>query len=405
MSTKTSRYIWQQPGWPAMTFDLAQLAHSLAAAEHMQGLVQGMARAIGMADHPALQAEIFSEEVMATAEIEGERLDARSVRSSIARRLGLADDRWQTREVDGLVDVVEDASQGYLRPLDADRLWRWQSALFPGGTSGLRRIAVGRYRDHEDPMQIVSGKLGREIVHYEAPPSAQVPAEMEQFLAWFAASTPLKLRPLLVEPAQESVMATAQMQPIARAAIAHLWFESIHPFEDGNGRIGRAIVEMAVAQHLGGPTKLFSLAGQFLRNRRGYYDALNAAQRGSLDITSWIHWFAAEYGKACEHACNIMDTALQKARFWSTHTNTTLNERQRKVVQRLLDDGDGGFQGGLNAEKYAKMTEASKPTATRDLAGMVEAGLLWTTGRGRAVRYYLNVPGWTHGVKVPRAEC
>ena len=329
--------------------------------------------------------------MIATAAIEGEQLPPASVRSSIARRLGLAQGGPQARQVDGLVDVIRDASDGYRAPLDHDRLYRWQSALFPGGTSGIRRIVVGRYRDHEDAMQIVSGEQGKEVVHYEAPPSVAVPKEMQAFLEWFARTTPS------TEPTAGSAEQRPEIDGVARAAIAHLWFESVHPFEDGNGRLGRAIVDQAIAQYLGGPTRLVSLSSQFLRNRGGYYDALNEAQRGGLDITAWVSWFAEQYALACKHSSTVIDSALEKSRFWAEHAGTIVNERQRKVVQRLLDDGDGGFKGGLNAEKYGKMTGASKPTATRDLAALVDAGMLWTNGRGKGVRYYINVPGWMHG--------
>jgi Fic family protein len=285
----------------------------------------------------------------------------------------------QDRNVDGLVDVINDATSGFEAPLDEDRLCRWQSALFPGGTSGVRRIAAGRYRSHVEPMQIVSGPPDKEIVHFEAPPSGQVAAEMTRFLAWFASTTP-------------------EIDGLARAAIAHLWFETIHPFEDGNGRIGRAIVDMAIAQDHRAPVRLYSLSRQLLESRGGYCDALNAAQRGSGDATDWVMWFAQQYALACRRSSDVIDRAIEKARFQAGHVGRKLNERQRKVLQRLLDDGDGGFLGGLNAEKYMKITGTSKPSATRDLAALVKFGLLWTKGQGKALRYYVNVPGWRHGV-------
>ena len=327
----------------------------------------------------------MEEEVIATAAIEGEKLDPAAVRSSVMRRLGLASTGPHDRNIDGLVDVINDATSGFEEPLDDDRLHRWQSALFPGGTSGIRRIAVGRYRDHAEPMQIVSGPPDKEIIHYEAPPSRQVAGEMTRFLAWFAKTTPVPGR-------------APEIDGLARAAIAHLWFESIHPFEDGNGRIGRAIVDMAIAQDHRAPVRLYSLSRQLLESRNGYYDALNAAQRGTGDATDWVVWFARQYSRACERSSNVIDRAIEKARFWANHAGIELNERQRKVLQRLLDDGDGGFLGGLNAEKYTKIASTSKPSATRDLADLVRAGLLWTTGQGKAIRYYVNVPGWNHGV-------
>jgi Fic family protein len=286
--------------------------------------------------------------------------------------------------VDGLVAILDDASTAHHRPLDQDRLCRWQSALFPGGTSGIQRIAVGRYRDHADAMQIVSGRPGREVVHYEAPPSSQVSGHMQRFLQWFA------------ETAPAASQAAPMQEPLARAAIAHLWFESVHPFEAGNGRIGRAIVDMALAQHFHPPVRLYSLSRQLLASRSGYDDALNAAQRGDLDVTAWVGWFARQCEGAYASASQVIDRALEKRRFWEQHAGGAINARQRKALQRLLDAGDGGFQGGLNAEKYIKITGTSKPTATRDLADMVAKGQLWTTGSGKPLRYFVAVPGWTH---------
>ena len=378
-------YIWQQPRWPALSFDHQRVGPALSHARRMQGVIEGKARAIGIERDGQIARAVMEEEVIATAAIEGEKLDPVAVRSSVMRRLGLASTGPQDRHVDGLVDVINDATRGFDAPLDDDRLHRWQSALFPGGTSGIRRIAVGRYRDHKEPMQIVSGSPGKEVIHYEAPPSRQVAAEMARFLAWFASTTPLPGR-------------LPDIDGLARAAIAHLWFESIHPFEDGNGRIGRAIVDMAIAQDHRSPVRLYSLSRQLLESRGAYYDALNAAQRGTGDATDWVMWFALQYAQACELSSGLIDRAIEKARFWADHAGIALNERQRKVLQRLLDDGDGGFLGGLNAEKYSKIAGASKPTATRDLADLVKGGLLWTTGQGKALRYHVNVPGWSHGV-------
>jgi Fic family protein len=372
---------WQRAAWPSFTVDHRAVAPSLSHARRAQGRVEGKAASIGIGQRAQLINSLIVDEAVSTSAIEGEKIDPAAVRSSIARQLGLADAGPRLRHVDGLVEVISDATRGFDKALDHDRLFRWQSALFPGGTSGLRRIKVGAYRDHADPMQIVSGAPGREVVHFEAPPSRAVESEMSAFIQWFN------------ETAQGSMW-----DGITRAAIAHLWFESIHPFEDGNGRIGRAIVDMAIAQDLGEPTRLFSLSQQLLAQRAGYYGALNAAQRGSADCTDWVRWFASQFAACCERSSRVIDAALEKARFWTSHSDSLLNERQRKVVQRLLDDGDGGFLGGLDAAKYIKMTGTSKPTATRDLAGLVQAGLLFSRGQGKAVRYFVDVPGWTHDV-------
>lgn len=385
MNATRRLYVWQRPGWPGLSFDPGRAGLALSHARRMQGLIEGKAQAIGVARDGQILRSVLEEEVVATAAIEGEKLDRDAVRSSVMRRLGLKATGPRDRSVDGLVEVINDATTGFDVPLDHDRLQRWQSALFPGGTSGVRRIAVGRYRDHQEPMQIVSGLPDKEVIHYEAPPSRDVEAEMDRFLEWFARTMPRPGR-------------LPEMEGVARAAMAHVWFETIHPFEDGNGRIGRAIVDMALAQDQGSALRLFSLSRQLLESRNDYYEALNAAQRGNGDVTDWVTWFAQQYALACGRSSVVIDRVIEKASFWTGHAAVKLNERQRKVLQRLLDDGDGGFLGGLNAGKYSKMTGASKPSATRDLAALVKAGLLWTSGQGRALRYFVNVPGWSHGV-------
>lgn len=391
MGTKSS-WIWRREDWPDLAYDAGMAAADLAEAHWMHGVVEGKAKAIGLGSTSQVALDALSDEVLATAAIEGESLSLDAVRSSVMRRLGLTASGPIDLSVDGLVDVISDATAAFDAPLDEDRLCRWQSALFPGGTSGIHRIAVGRYRDHEDPMQIVSGRPGREVVHYEAPPSADVPAQMKRFLNWFARSRP-------VAHATQLQAGSGPIDGFARAAIAHLWFESIHPFEDGNGRIGRAIVDMAIRQHLRQPVRLYSLSRQLLTSCSAYHDALNRVQRGEADVTTWVQWFARQCAAACRTASQIIDQAVEKRRFWEKHEGSGLHERQRKVLQRLLDDGDGGFLGGLNAEKYMKMTGVSKATASRDLSEMVKGGQLSTNGVGKAVRYYINVPGWSHGVR------
>ncbi|CAG9185784.1 hypothetical protein LMG32289_06105 [Cupriavidus pampae] len=390
-SRSISPWIWRRPDWPegSLAYDARAVALDLAEAYRMHGILEGKAAAIGIGRTSQVALDALSDEVLATAAIEGERLSLDAVRSSVMRRLGLSTSGPINRSVDGLVEVISDATTATDTPLDEDRLCRWQSALFPGGTSGIQRIAVGRYRDHTDPMQIVSGQPGREVVHYEAPPSKDVPEQMKRFLTWFADTS----------PARASSLPAAGGKPndgFARAAIAHLWFESIHPFEDGNGRIGRAIVDMAMAQHLRQPVRLYSLSRQLLTFRSAYYDALNSAQRGETDVTAWVQWFARQITAACHAASQVIDQAIEKRQFWEKHEGSGLHDRQRKVLQRLLDDGDGGFLGGLNAEKYMKMTGVSKATATRDLSEMVKGGQLWSEGVGKAVRYYISVPGWGH---------
>jgi Fic family protein len=388
MATPKAPWIWQRTDWPKFTFRASAVGRDLAEAYLMHGAIEGKAQAIGLTHTSNIALDAMTDEVLATAAIEGERLSMDAVRSSVMRRLGLPATGPADRHVDGLVAVINDATTAHDQPLDEDRLCRWQAALFPGGTSGIHRIAVGRYRDHEDLMQVVSGLPGREMVHYVAPASKDVRRHMQQFLHWFNETSPAKAKTAGGEA----------IDGLARAAIAHLWFESIHPFGDGNGRIGRAIADMAVAQHLKAPVRLYSLSRQLLASRADYYDHLNRSQRGDMDATDWVRWFVRQCTAAYRTASTVIDQAIEKRRFWERHSGSGLNERKQKVLQRLLDDGDGGFLGGLNAEKYIKLTGASKATATRDLGEMVGHGQLWSTGVGKAVRYYVNVPGWTHGV-------
>jgi Fic family protein len=391
-------YIWQHPGWPKLVFEAGALANDLNLAHLQQGRLLGLLDAIGLSDSQEIARELWVQEAMATAAIEGEKLDLAAVRSSVAHRLGLADAPTHDRHVDGLVQVMQDATNGYQAVLDSDRLCRWQSALFPGGTSGLRRIAVGSYRDHTDPMQIVSGRLGHEVVHYTAPPSSRVAVEMQQFLAWFEATRPAHTQVNGTPPR----VATPGINGIARAAIAHLWFESIHPFEDGNGRLGRAIVDMALAQDLGSPARMFGMSRQLLASRVAYYDALSQAQSGtpadSLDVTPWVQWFVQAFTQGCIQSQAVVKQALDKASFRQRAASLAVNERQSKVLNRLLEAGSselgGGFLGGMTAEKYSQITGTSKATATRDLSELLRHGLLKVEGVGKATRYAVNVEGW-----------
>ncbi len=394
------RYIWQHSAWPQLTFDTGALAAALDQARLEQGRLLGLLGAIGLEQANAVQRELWVQEALATAAIEGEQLNLESLRSSVAHRLQLADAPGSDRSVEGLVQVMQDALANHSTALDLDRLCRWQSALFPGGTSGIARIAVGRVRDHADAMQIVSGALGREVVHYEAPPSAQVAAHMDKFLAWFESTRPPR-------------EATA-INGIARAALVHLWFESIHPFEDGNGRLGRALADMGLAQdmHAQDPqtnpalVRVYGMAHQMLKTRTKYYDALNHAQRlrgiapeaTSIDVTPWVQWFVQAFTQACIASQAVVLDATEKAQFRLRAAQCHINPRQSKVLDRLLDAGHvrsgGGFLGGMTNEKYARITGTSKATATRDLADLAANGLLRVEGVGKATRYAVNVPGW-----------
>lgn len=374
--TRSRELIWRQPGWPDLRYDATKVATAVALARRAQGVVDGKLAAIGFEQRQEIAAETWTQEAVSTAAIEGERLDLDAVRSSVARRLGVAQAKSinTPRHVDGLLDVMDDAVTQADKPVTHDRLHAWQAALFPTGYSGLSRIRVGGYREHAEPMQIVSGRIGRETVHYEAPPSAVVPREMEQFLAW------------LDGPDEPS--------GLVKAALAHLWFETIHPFEDGNGRVGRAIVDLVLARESGEPTRVPRISQQLLARRADYYEQLEHAQHGELDVTTWVVWFVEQVQGAFEAASAVVDLSLTKAMFWNQHRAKDLSPRQRKAINALLDAGPGGFEGGMSTRKYESLTGAARATASRDLIELAALGLLVQVGAGRGTRYYLQIEGW-----------
>ena len=373
---KSRHYVWQEAGWPALGYDSARVGTEVALARRAQGVVEGKLASLGFEQKIGLAAEAWTQEAVATAAIEGERLDLDAVRSSVARRLGVnGPQRTNTpRHVDGLLDAMDDAVRNASAPLTHERLKGWQAALFPTGYSGMTQIQVGDYRAHTEPMQIVSGSIGHEKVHYQAPPSAAVEAEMGRFLRWFNG-----------EPASDSLV---------KAALAHLWFETIHPFEDGNGRVGRVIVDLVLAKDAGEPSRLLRISQQLLAERSAYYDELERAQHGSLDVTSWVVWFLRQVRVACDKASRVIDESMAKARFWQSHQDKQLSTRQRKVVNVLLDAGPGGFEGGMSPKKYEAFTGASRTTSSRDLVELEEFKMLQHVGAGRGTRYYINIDGW-----------
>lgn len=368
--------------WPDVRLDLQALAVPLARARLAQGRLLGKADALGAKGYAGTLQELWTGEAMATAEIEGEKLNVDAVRSSVARRLGIASSFAAAvpRHVEGLLDVMEDAAARWDSPLTQERLCRWQGALFPTGYSGLHRVEVGTFRTHTEPMQIVSGPIGRETVHYEAPPSAAVRAEMRSFLDWFNGT--------------REVTVGGPMDGLVRAGIAHLWFESIHPFEDGNGRVGRAVLDMALAQDARLGYRLHGLSQEFRDRQARYYDELNRAQRGSGDATAWVLWFLEAFVASCTRAATLIDESAARARFWSEHSGVALTERQRKALNRMLDAGPGRFEGGMTPRKYAALTETSSASATRELTDLARKGVLVPKGQGRARRYELAIPGW-----------
>ncbi|HNX32818.1 MAG TPA: Fic family protein [Holophaga sp.] len=359
------RWIWQHPQWPAFTWDMRVLSPALSAARLAQGKVLGMGRMLESTLSTEAVAAILVQEGLTTSAIEGERLDRDSVRSSVAKRLGLPTAGLPTppRDVDGLVDVLLDAITHFEAPLSRERLETWHAALFPTGHSGFLPIQAGRLRG-EDPMQVMSGRPGHERVHFQAPGRKELERELERFLEWCNA------------PWQD-------LDGLLRAGIVHLWFVTLHPFEDGNGRLARALTDMALAQDERKAERLFSLSAQILKIRESYYEVLEKTQSTlSLDITGWLQWFLEQVAAACSAAENTVAPTLAKARFWLRFRDVDLNDRQRKVLNRLLDAGPGGFEGGMSTRKMAGLTGASKPTATRDLADLARKGCLVSMGKG-----------------------
>jgi Fic family protein len=366
-------YLWETPAWPdGLTWNVEPVTAALAAAHHAQGRLLAKAGLVGMADRSALEAVAYEDDALGTARIEGEQLDRDSVRSSVARQLGLdrAGAPASARHVDGLVAVLLDATRNAPAPVTLERLCGWQAALFPTGFSGPHRIAVGALRTGTEPMRVVSGAWGQPVVHFEAPPSDALPGEMARFLAW------------------QEAPAAAPADPFVRAGLAHLRLVTLHPFDDGNGRITRALTDLVLARADTTPTRLWSLSAQIEQERQDYYAALQSAQRGTGDVTTWLVWFLGAAARALGRAEAAVDRVLAKVRFWARHADFPCNARQRKILDRLLDAGPEGFIGGMTTRKAAALTGASRATAQRDLAELVEAGMLEPLpGGGRSAAY------------------
>jgi Fic family protein len=363
-------YIWQAPDWPNWRYDLAALASPLAQVSQAQGLLLGRLIDIGLGLRDQASLAALTDDVIKTSEIEGEHLNAASVRSSIARRLGVDIGSLAPvdRHVEGVVEMVLDATINSASPLTPARLFGWHAALFPTGYSGLSRIAIGTWRDDaQGPMQVISGPIGRQRVHYEAPPAERLSDEVERFLEWLNA-------PVHTEPA------------LIRAGLGHLWFVTLHPFDDGNGRIARAIGDLLLARADGSPQRFYSLSAQIQRERKAYYEILERTQKGDLDVTEWLLWFLQMLGEAVRLANHALDAVLDKARFWQRMSGIALNERQVKVLNRLLD----GFEGKLTSSKWAALAKCSTDTALRDIQELVTQGALQRSGAGgRSTSYEL----------------
>lgn len=360
-------YIWEQKNWPNITWDNGALANPLARLSREQGRLLGKMEGLGFKFRDEAHLHTLTEDVVKTSEIEGENLEREQVRSSIARRLGMdvgglvpAD-----RDVEGVVEMMLDATGNYNRPLTAERLLGWHAALFPTGRSGMHKIRVGQWRDDSGgPMQVVSGPIGKQKVHYEAPPAERLPQEIDTFLGWFA--EPGDLDPLLI------------------AGLAHLWFVTLHPFDDGNGRIARAIADMALARADGSGQRFYSMSAQIRLERNDYYTALERTQKGKLDITPWHAWFLGCLGRAIESAQDALAVVMDKARFWEQFAREPLNERQIKVLNKVMD----GFEGKLTTSKWAKLAKCSQDTAYRDILDLVQRGALQKDpGGGRSTSY------------------
>ena len=362
-------YIHGFPDWPKFRWDDGRLATPLAAARHMQGRLIGQMEALGFKVREEAVLRTLTNDVLKSSEIEGERLDADQVRSSIARRLGMdiGGLKPADRHVEGVVEMMLDATQRYNQPLTQDRLFAWHAALFPTGRSGMHLIRVAAWRDDSTaPMQVVSGPVGRERVHFEAPAAHRLDEEMRGFLEWFNGDV--------------------TTEPVLKAALAHLWLVTIHPFDDGNGRIARAIADMALARSEGSSQRFYSMSAQIREERGDYYRILEQTQRGTMDITPWSEWFLGCLTRAIEGAQTALSGVIAKARYWEKLRDVPLNDRQRFVINRLLE----GFEGKLTTSKWAALTKSSQDTALRDIQQLVQRGvLLQNPGAGRSTSYSL----------------
>jgi len=367
---RKGRQIYALADWPGFRWDRERLAKSLASVRHQQGRLIGHMEALGFQLQQEAVLATLTQDVVKSSEIEGDMLDAGQVRSSIARRLGMdvggrvaAD-----RHVEGVVEMMLDATRYYDQPLTVERLFAWHASLFPTGRSGMRRIRVGAWRDDRSgPMQVVSGPIGRERVHFEAPAAKRLKREVKVFVDSFNDDVD-------------------DLDAVLKAGLAHLWFVTIHPFDDGNGRIARAIADLALARSEQSPQRFYSMSAQIRQERGTYYDILEQTQKGTLDVTPWMDWFLACLGRAIEGAQTTLAAVLQKARFWQKLRDVRMNERQRLVLNRLLDS----FEGNLTTSMWGKIVKCSSDTALRDIAELVKRGVLRRNpAGGRSTSYTL----------------
>jgi Fic family protein len=364
-------YIHQLKDWPKLRWQQEKLAKTLATVRHKQGKLTGRMEALGFNLRNEATLQTLTLDALKSSEIEGEVLNPDQVRSSIARRLGMdiAGLVPADRHVEGIVEMMLDAMQHYQKELTEDRLFAWHAAMFPTGRSGMQKIKVGAWRHNakEDPMQVVSGPMGKEHVHYEAPEAGILGKEMKTFLDWFNR--------------------TIDIDPVLKAGVAHLWFVTIHPFDDGNGRIARAIADMQLARSDESKQRFYSMSAQIRKERNDYYDILEATQKGTLDITTWLEWFFACLDRALTASGETLERVMKKAKFWETHSDARFNERQRLLLNKLLDH----FDGKLTSSKWAKMAKCSHDTALRDIQDLViQKILVKDLAGGRSTNYLLN---------------
>jgi Fic family protein len=369
MKSDDHTYIWQASDWPQWRCDLAALAQSLADVSRAQGVLMGRLADVDGELRAQASLSVLTEDVIKTSEIEGEQLNAASVRSSIARRLGVDIGVLAPvdRHVEGAVEMVLDATANCMAPLTRERLFGWHAALFPTGYSGMTRIHLGGWRtDAKGAMQVASGATGRQRVHFEAPPANRLEPACAQFLNW--------------------ANSDSTHPPLIKGGLAHLWFVTLHPFDDGNGRIARAVGDLFLARADGSPQRFYSLSAQIQRERSAYYDILERSQKKSLDVTEWLAWFLATLHRAVDQAQHTLDTVLTKTRFWQRFATTPLNERQIKLINRLLD----GFEGQLTSSRWGRMAHCSPDTALRDITDLVARGVLRKSqAGGRSTCYEL----------------
>ncbi len=369
------KYIWQNKSWPDFTWNSDLLLKPLGDVRFNQGALIARIMELGFDIQQTARADVLVEEALKTSAIEGETLNPDAVRSSVGRHLGIPDaglKNVQDQKVDGLIQILLDATNNHSQKLISDRLFAWHAALFPAGFSGMVKISVAQWRDDKQgPMQVVSRPVGNKKVHFEAPPAHLLETQMKTFISWINEKT--------------------DMDGIIQAALSHLWFITIHPFDDGNGRIARTLTDMLLARDENNPKRFYSLSSQIMAERNDYYDILNSAQKGNLDITAWLVWFLECMNRAILSSNSLLERIMVKARFWKTFAQTRLNDRQTKVINRLLDAGPGGFTGGLKNKKYMGMAHTSRATAQRELADLVQKSILTKLpGGGRSSSYDLD---------------